>query len=185
MTRPRLLDLFSGAGGAARGYQQAGFHVTGVDIKPQRRYAGDEFICADALTYPLDGYDAIHASPPCQRYTSMTRSFGGWENHPDLLPATRDRLQATSTPWIIENVPGAPMRADYKLCGCMFDLPMRGLQRERWFETSWQGFSMVPGHDHSLPAITIAGHGMTAHSRRKWGRNLSPERSGPLWASTG
>jgi DNA (cytosine-5)-methyltransferase 1 len=65
--KPRLLDLFSGAGGAARGYQRAGFHVTGVDIRPQPHYAGDEFIQADAMTYPLEGFDAIHASPPCQQ----------------------------------------------------------------------------------------------------------------------
>jgi hypothetical protein len=63
---PRILDLFSGAGGCARGYQQAGFYVVGVDHRPQPRYAGDEFIQADATLFPLDGFDAIHASPPCQ-----------------------------------------------------------------------------------------------------------------------
>lgn len=72
MARPRLLDLFSGAGGAARGYQLAGFHVTGVDTKSQPRYAGDVFIRADAMEFPLDGFDAIHASPPCQAYSTVS-----------------------------------------------------------------------------------------------------------------
>ncbi len=71
MRRPRLLDLFSNAGGATRGYQLAGFEVVGVDIDPQPDYCGDEFHQADALTFPLDGFDAIHASPPCQSFTAL------------------------------------------------------------------------------------------------------------------
>lgn len=67
--KPRLLDLFCGAGGAARGYQLAGFHVTGVDINPQPLYVGDEFHQYDAMAlqdYDLNSYAAVHASPPCQ-----------------------------------------------------------------------------------------------------------------------
>lgn len=64
MRKPRLLDLFCGAGGSTRGYQLAGFYVVGVDIKPQPNYCGDEFYQADALNYPLEGFDAYHASPP-------------------------------------------------------------------------------------------------------------------------
>jgi|SRR5215216_2792534 len=173
MAKPRLLDLFCGAGGAARGYQQAGFYVVGVDIVPQGRYAGDEFIQADALTFPLEGFDAIHASPVCKRWTMMTRNLGGWEQYPDQLTPTRERLHAHQlAPWVIENVPGAPLRPDYRLCGCMFGL--RNIRRERWFETSWHGFSMLPGHDHSQPSFPITGHGMTAYSRAKWGRELAP-----------
>lgn len=71
---PTLNDLFCGAGGCTRGYQLAGFHVVGVDNRPQPRYVGDHFIQADAMTYPLDGYDAIHASPPCQAYTQSSLS---------------------------------------------------------------------------------------------------------------
>ena len=126
MTRPRLLDLFCGAGGAAMGYHRAGFDVVGVDIKPQLRYPF-EFHQGDAMTWPLDGFDVIHASPPCQDHTRqfVPREHGtGW-----MLAAIRERLTASGLPWIIENVPGAPMRADYKLCGCMFDLPR--LRRER------------------------------------------------------
>jgi DNA (cytosine-5)-methyltransferase 1 len=161
----RLLDLFCGAGGAAMGYARAGFDVIGVDIASQPRYPF-EFVQRDAMTYPLDGFDAIHASPPCYdhiRTRPGLRDHGtGW-----MLAETRNRLQAQVVPWIIENVPGAPMRADFKLCGCMFGLDVR---RERWFETSWHGFAMNPGHDHSRPAVTIYGHGGSrSHMRAQRG----------------
>ena len=90
----RLLDLFCGAGGAAMGYHRAGFdEIVGVDIKPQPRYPF-EFVQADAMTYPLDGFDAIHASPPCQAYSvgSARWRASGEREYPDLLAATRDRL---------------------------------------------------------------------------------------------
>ena len=163
MTRPRLLDLFCGAGGATRGYQLAGFHVTGVDNRPQPRYVGDEFHHTDALTFPLDGYDAIHASPPCQAYsvsTAANRAAG--KDYPDLIGPTRDRLEAWGGTWVIENVPGAPLRPDYRLCGCMFDLP--GLKRERWFETSWRAFDLRPPCHHPDPIVTVVGHGPNHHS---------------------
>ncbi len=107
------------------------------------------------MTVDLDGYDAYHASPPCHDH--IARRAGkpldgtGW-----LLGAIRERLEATGKPWIIENVPGAPMRADYQLCGCMFGLDVR---RERWFETSWHGFELRPPCDHRKPSVTIYGHG--------------------------
>lgn len=149
MTRPRLLDLFCGAGGAAMGYHRAGFDVTGVDIKPQRRYPF-EFVQADATTCPLDGFDAFHASPPCQDHmrspTYRQEQHGtGW-----MLAATRERLRATGKPWVIENVPGASMRPDLKLCGCAFDLDV---ERERWFETSWQAFDMRQPCYHPRPVV--------------------------------
>jgi DNA (cytosine-5)-methyltransferase 1 len=174
MTRPRLLDLFSGAGGAAVGYHRAGFDVTGVDNRPQPRYPF-EFHQGDAMTWPLDGWDAIHASPPCQDH-SITQNFttrrhgSGW-----MLAATRDRLAAQPVPWVIENVPGATMRADFKLCACMFDglrTDVMMLQRERWFETSWRGFDMRPPCFHALPAVSVAGHDVPSH-QRKFGRSVS------------
>ena len=122
MNRPRLLDLFSGAGGAAVGYHRAGFDVVGVDIEPQPHYPF-EFHQADAMTFPSSGFDAIHASPPCQAFSIAAKYKGTAGRHKDLLTPTRTRLQAAGLPWVIENVPGAPMRADYLLCGCMFGLP--------------------------------------------------------------
>jgi hypothetical protein len=150
MTRPRLLDLFSGAGGSARGYQLAGFHVTGVDIRPQPRYCGDEFHQADALTFPLDGYDAIHASPPCQRYANVTRWRGHKDDHPDLLSPTFQRLVEAGIPWVMENVPEAPMRRDLLLCGSMFAL---NIKRHRQFQASWPMFALLPPchHDRLVP----------------------------------
>jgi DNA (cytosine-5)-methyltransferase 1 len=148
----RLLDLFCGAGGAAMGYHRAGFDVVGVDIAPQPRYPF-KFHQGDAMTWPLDGYDVIHASPPCHDH--IGRRPAPPDGTGELLPATRELLKDTGLPWIIENVPGAPMRADYRLCGCMF--PMLAVRRERWFETSWHGFDLRPPCDHRQPALTIYG----------------------------
>jgi len=136
------------------GYHRAGFEVTGVDIRPQKNYPFT-FIEADATTFPLEGYDAYHGSPPCNDHIrgGMRGNHGtGW-----MLARTRERFEASGKPWVIENVPGAPMRADYRLCGCMFDLP--GLRRPRWFETSWHGFSLLPPCHHTGRAVTVAGHG--------------------------
>ena len=137
MSRPKLLDLYSGAGGAARGYQQAGFHVTGVDIKPQSRYAGDVFIQADALEYLAEHgreYDAIHASPPCQGYSRMLCVTGG-TTKPKLIAETRGVLQVTGRPYVIENVEMAKddMQNWVLLCGTGFGLRVR---RHRLFETA-------------------------------------------------
>lgn len=120
--KKRLLDLFCGAGGAARGYQLAGFEVVGVDIKPQPRYVGDDFIRADAIWYlgSTLGYsfDVIHASPPCQAYSDLQKQ--NKRNYPDLIAATRDLLRAAGKPYVIENVDGAPLIDPIVLCGTMF-----------------------------------------------------------------
>jgi hypothetical protein len=139
--RRRLLDLFCGASGAARGYQLAGSHVTGVDLAEQPRYAGDAFIRGDALDYVAAHgreYDAIHASPPCQAYTALRRLHGEHRDYPDLVAATRDALRATGRPYVIENVPGAPLLEPAMLCGSMFGLLVR---RHRLFESSLLLFS--------------------------------------------
>lgn len=123
MTKPKLLDLFCGAGGAAMGYHRAGFEVTGIDINPQPHYPF-KFIQADAMTYPLGGFDCYHASPPCQRYSILTRGLhqDRIENYPDLIAPIRDRLLHTGKPYVIENVEGARklLINPVKLCGTMF-----------------------------------------------------------------
>lgn len=173
--KPRLLDLYCGAGGAARGYQLAGWHVTGVDHRPQPHYAGDQFVQADALTYIAAAseywvYDAIHASPPCQRYSRYSRNLGTADRHPDSLAATREALRSTGLPYVIENVPGAPMRPDVLLCGSMFDLPT---VRHRWFELSVPAAALVPPCNHVDAPIGVYGHGTPQWHRRKLGRNTT------------
>lgn len=161
VTRPRLLDLFCGAGGAAMGYHRAGFDVVGVDIKPQPRYPF-EFVQADAMTYPLEGFDAVHASPPCQAYSSATRDAS---RHPDLYQLTVDRLG--TVPYVIENVIGAPYGGGIVLCGSMFGLTASGewLQRHRNFETSWLIFQPPCEHPASPRPITITGQAYVSETR--------------------
>jgi DNA (cytosine-5)-methyltransferase 1 len=144
MTRPRLLDLFCGGGGAGEGYRRAGFDVTGVDIAEQPHYPF-RFIRADALTFPLDEFDAIHASASCQRWARVTAWRGNPQNHPDVLTPMLARLAATTVPWIVENVPESGIRPDYLLCGTQFGLPIR---RHRAFQCdNWSGYELLPPHD--------------------------------------
>jgi DNA (cytosine-5)-methyltransferase 1 len=143
----RALDLFCGAGGVSRGLKLAGFDVTGVDIRPQPRYWEGDFHQADAMTFPLDGFDFIWASPPCQKYTRMSQgllqSQGKAKVHPDLVAPIRERLKASETPWVIENVMGAPLENPIKLCGSSFGLLV---ERHRIFETSFMAFGVPCAH---------------------------------------
>jgi hypothetical protein len=133
MSRPKLLDLFCGAGGAAAGYDRAGFDVTGVDIEPQPDFPFT-FFQADALTFPLDGFDAIHASPPCQAYSAGARMRLGYAKvHPKLIEPIRERLVAWGGSYVIENVPEAPLIDPIQLCGSAFWLDVR---RHRHFESN-------------------------------------------------
>lgn len=149
---PRLLDLFCGAGGAAMGYYRAGFEVVGVDVNPQPNYPF-EFVQADAIEYMADvergQFDAIHASPPCQSYTSKPATWGRervhYLDHPDLLEPTRNWLEASGKPYVIENVPGAPLRGALMLCGTMFGLP---LIKHRIFEANWPMPVLAPSTCH-------------------------------------
>jgi DNA (cytosine-5)-methyltransferase 1 len=135
--KPRLLDLFCGAGGAAMGYAQAGFEVIGIDSAPQPNYPF-EFHQDDALEFlespewPVQ-FHVIHASPPCQRYAHVTRWRGNPNDHPDLLDRTVDALALRPIPWIVENVPEAMPNPDLLLCGSMFGLSIR---RHRHFMSS-------------------------------------------------
>lgn len=162
---PRLLDLFCGAGGAAMGYHQVGFDVVGVDIAPQPRYPFT-FHQADAMTYPLEGFDAIHASPPCQAYSTMTRCRPGLsERYPDLVGPLRERLRKAGLPWVIENVVGAPLVNPMLLCGSMFGLP---IHRHRLFEASfllplilhggWDRPTSRAGHWEPGTIISVSGN---------------------------
>lgn len=171
-TKPRLLDLFCGAGGCARGYQMAGFHVTGVDINPQPRYAGDVFIQGDALEYCREHgreFDVIHASPPCQAFTAL-KSMWNSREHADLLTPTRDLLRELRRPYVIENVPGAPMENPIILCGSMFKLGCDDaeLRRHRLFET-WPIWPLTPPCDHYWKQRVIGvygGHGRDTRRMR-------------------
>ena len=95
MRKPILLDGFCGGGGATKGYQRAGFYVIGVDINSQPHYCGDDFIQADFMTWPLEGYDIIHTSPPCQHWTHAKHMGNrGRFDHPQLIAPVRERLIA-------------------------------------------------------------------------------------------
>jgi DNA (cytosine-5)-methyltransferase 1 len=220
--RPRLLDLFCGAGGAAVGYQRAGFYVVGVDIAPQPRYAGDEFFQGDALEVlrllveqndrdealgvlplellrPVEGgggvgelvavkehrpfdtdhvrhgepptsgtspaykagsacqeFDAIHASPPCQAY-SVANNIHGRTDHPDLIAPTRELLEATGLPYVIENVPRAPLLPERTVTVCGLSLGMN-VKRHRLFETNFP-VMVPPCHSkHAGDWLLVFGH---------------------------
>lgn len=180
--KPRLLDLFSCAGGAAKGYHDAGFEVIGVDINPQPRYPFEHHV-GDALAFVRDHgheFDAIHASPPCQTY-SKTRTLHD-NTHPDLVEPTRAALIASGRPWVIENVVGAPLLNPLVLCGTEFGMtaldvdgvPLK-LVRHRLFESNIE----LHGnggcrHDRAIQTATIygAGGGWTPAHRD------NPERRG-------
>jgi DNA (cytosine-5)-methyltransferase 1 len=165
----KALDLFCGAGGASMGLHQAGFNVSGVDINPQPRYPFN-FVQGDALVYPLDGFDFIWASPPCQRYTMAQNAAKNAHNHPDLIPPIRERLRQSGKLFVIENVVGAPLENAQMICGLAIGLRVK---RHRLFESN--AFFLVPGcGDHSQDYFVIFGHevrnrrhGVTAGRKNK------------------
>ncbi|MGC9381528.1 class I SAM-dependent methyltransferase [Streptomyces sp. MH13] len=163
--RPTLLDLFCCQGGAAKGYDDAGFDVTGVDKDPQPRYPY-RFVQADAITFVLEhgaAFDFIHASPPCQHDTDCQRIRGN--SHPDLIAPTRTAMESTGRPWVMENVGGAApkLREPVMLCGQMFGLDN---YRHRFFETG--GGFRLPQPDHPAHLVPQA----------KMGRPVTPGHYG-------
>lgn len=161
----RILDLFCGAGGAGEGYRRAGFEVVGVDINRQPNYPF-EFIRADVLALDpafVASFDAIHASPPCQKHTRKTATWGRkrkhWPDHLDLIPQTRAMLKASGQPYVIENVGGAPLRAGLMLCGTQFGLR---IIKHRFFEASFSLPLLVTLCDHSDVFNPWSGAGRTA-----------------------
>jgi DNA (cytosine-5)-methyltransferase 1 len=152
VTRPRLLDLCCCAGGCSVGYHRAGFDVVGVDHAPQPDYPF-EFHRADALRYPLAGFDAYAASPPCKVHTALRATATKpalFDAHTDLIGPIRDRLAATGRPYVIENVVGAPLVDPARYCGSSFGLAVR---RHRLFETNWR--LVAPPCDHAAQPVVL------------------------------
>ena len=161
--KPRLLDLFCGQGGASMGYHLAGFEVVGVDIRPQPRYPF-EFHQADAMSYPLDGFDVLAGSPPCNDHSPLAHLHGeqgtGW-----MLSATIERFRATGRPYVVANVAGADLPGELVLCGTEFGLQTRrdgrlyALKRHRRFASNL--FLMGAGGCTCAgrPVMGVYGHG--------------------------
>lgn len=161
MKRRCLLDLFCGAGGAAVGYARVGFEVIGVDVEPQPSYPFT-FFQADALTFPLEGFDVYHASPLCQRFSLASRFHPGTqERYPDYLDIVRRQLLATGKPYLLENVVGAPLRSPVVLCGAMFGLRV---YRHRLFESNVLLFQ----HPHIRHSCKAAAPGAIAKTEEFW-----------------
>jgi DNA (cytosine-5)-methyltransferase 1 len=180
----RLLDLFCGAGGASVGYARAGWEVVGVDLRDQPRYPF-EFHQADALSFDLSGFDAIHASPPCQGYSGHVSSedsiYAGTRGRlePLLIDAIRDRLVEAGVPYVIENVVGARpfLWNPVQLCGVMFGLP---IPRHRLFESPYlasqprhpvcrgvaKAYAAARGWD--ARDMTVTGKGRRAGTLDRW-----------------
>lgn len=158
MTRPRLLAAFCGGGGDTRGYQLAGYEVDGVDNVPQPNYCGDRFYLADAVEFIAEHgqeYDAIHAGPPCHDHSALSALTGrddtGW-----LLAASREALEQTGRPWVMENVQGADMARGLVLCGEMFGLDVI---RHRYFELGgW--LALQPPHGKHRGRVAGWRHGI-------------------------
>ena len=168
MSRPRMLDLCCKAGGATKGYQRAGFIVIGVDREPQPNYCGDGFIQADALEVELDGFDAYHASPPCQAglkgLGALNRSLGRKYEHADIVDEMRARLVATGKPYALEQpMMGARLRAPVVYCGSSFGLPIR---RHRQFESNVLLMAPQCEHDREGEARYWTGYRPNGEPRR-------------------
>jgi DNA (cytosine-5)-methyltransferase 1 len=173
MLKPRLLDLYCGAGGASMGYHLAGFDVEGVDIAKQPHYPF-VFHQADAVTFLRENahrFDAFAASPPCQAH-SVLRSLHKHKVYLDLIPETREALRATGKLYVIENVMGAPLRDAVMLCGTMFGLRTScgaELRRHRLFETNWF-VGLMPRCQHYSGVISIHGDHPRDRSIRQYER---------------
>lgn len=174
MSKPRLLDLFCGAGGCSVGYHRAGFAVVGIDVEPQPDYPFEfhQMDAIRALRHVVEhrrgwaGFDAVHASPPCQAFSLASLYQGAEkraERYPDLVDETRDLLEAAGLPYVMENVEGSPLRRDLVLCGEMFGLRVH---RHRVFELGgW--FAMQPRHaPHRLKGALHNCHIEDGHARQ-------------------
>lgn len=152
MSKLKALDIFCGAGGASRGLADAGLDVVGVDCVAQPNYPF-QLHRADALSFPLDGFDFIWASPPCQHFTAYKRRPSHVRSAPNLIPAIRQRLIDAGVPFVIENVPGAQLISPVVLCGSMFSLDVR---RHRIFESSFPIEQLECRHENQAPRFPPA-----------------------------
>lgn len=174
IVRMKILDLFCGDGGAAWGIHLAhkNARIIGVD-KHEMAYYPFEFWQANAIDFPLEGYDFIWCSPPCQGYSKIKPLTSG--KHLELIDIMRGRLIGAGVPYCIETVSNKPVRDPIMLCGTMFGL---GTHRHRYFETNFHvdqpkharhtqrnqglGEPAAPGE-----MMTIVGHFSGADAARK------------------
>lgn len=183
--RPKLLDLFCGAGGAGEGYRRAGFDVDGVDIEAHT-YPPGRFFKRDAMEFRsyayLDGFDVIHASPPCQGYSTMS-ALPNAKAYPKLIEKLRAELEAWGGPYVIENVMGArsEMRDPIMLCGSMFGLSgmgrdgvQRQLRRHRLFESNMP--LLAPQCHHEGEPVGVYGTGGGGPQTRGYKAHLEDAR---------
>jgi hypothetical protein len=167
MTRPIVLDVCCGVGGATRGYQRAGFRVVGVDIEARPDYCGDDFYQDDAFAFLIAHgreFDRIHVSFPCQASAATTkanRTRDGWtDDHIDLNPAGRALLDALGVPYVMENVQGSVLRRDLTLCGLMWP-ETRRVFRHRYFELGLWTPPVAPEHpSHAGHRVSGWRHGV-------------------------
>lgn len=179
----RALDLFCGQGGMSEGLRLAGFEVTGVDINPQPRYQSGTFAQADALTFPLEGFDCLFASPPCQSHSSLRHLQKG-KVYPCFIEEIRARFQTSGIPWCIENVEGAPLGSGgflTMLCGTMFGLVTPNgraeIRRHRLFEASFSVFPRPACQHGGGEALSVCGTGLDSNLER-WAKRRAMSVTG-------
>ena len=174
----RALDLFCGAGGASMGLKLSGFdEIVGVDHLPQPNYPF-EFVQGNALKYPIDGFDFIWASPPCQCFTVYRNNRARIKNtHEDLIEPTREKLTASGVYWAMENVPGSPLIDPIQLCGTSFGIPVR---RHRLFETNFPVVPPACNHgaftERRFPGSSNRPNGRTVCNVGEWRVPLAVQR---------
>ena len=187
MSKPLLLDLFCGAGGAAMGYHRAGFDIVGVDHKLQPNYPF-EFILADAMEYSLEyswghmvgGFDVVHASPPCQAYVQRNKHLQ--TGHPKLIAPMRAKLRKWGGVYVIENVLPEVLVTPMRICGTALGL---GVIRHRFFEIpSLAAFDISCVHQGTVSEgdyAAVYARGGKGPRRGKGNRDPGPLGEGPNW----